>query len=827
MPSLNSKEKDKVDDRWALPSEGEIARRAREKALAKAARKKARAEKSNQNVLESYHNEAFEVEDVVVGDESVPPVDSDKAEESANAAYDRGKKEGSKEARQKARKDAAQQAKSNLEETARQNAAYRTKLQRLQAKLKEEHQQQLAMEAKLKEWKQRAQQAERAAGEAARKAAEAEACTKASEERIRAEAYEQGKRDAAQAQNIGGAGGTACITRHGSNCNVSADGKEVSFSGPGAALLEGCGPGSNVILQLAEGSGDATFGMAAADYDVNNSASREGAYSVAADGSLHSNGNCTEHHEPFAPGDLLSMSSNADGTSFEWTKNGKRMKEVACLGGNVACLGSSSAGTRWRVLVDAADVLSARAAWYEKGKREAEEKAKKEAEERAANAQKEAEERAASDAAAQAKRDAEEQAKREAEAAKVKELEAKLQEAEEKLRAAEAQAQADAEAKAGAGAAGDADSEAKKRADEKAKKEAEENARKEAEEKLRAEAYEKGKQEAEEKTKKEAEERAASDAAAHAKRDAEEQAKREAEAAKVKELEAKLQEAEEKLRAAEAQAQADAEAKTTAGSSEQLAAKPVVESSECIMQFPETFTFTDSGKNGTISEDRQTLTALTALPATALVGGVVYHEATLRLQLAQTGAVGYVGIVAGSYDLDKPPTGLGAWSLSSRDGDLFADDQVVKKHHSPFNKNGTRVLLRYIATAGGGTMVWSVNGQEQQTVTGIDSRAEGATFCVCGFGGTVWSIIGETEWDEWDGTVDEGAEEEEDDDEEEEDDDEGGGGSNPFTLSSINNHQWEAEKQEEEDDEDDGDEDDDDDEKDYTAATASSTLKAV
>jgi hypothetical protein len=733
------------EDRWAIPSEEAIALRAQEKAVRDKAKKAKKAEERKRRnakkakeafeknaaaeILQvdlSYDDEQFDMEEDTEGDKSeapeiqeVPVAAVQICQDDTNAAFERGKKEAwtlaQKEAQQRAKKEAAQKAKREREEKAKRDA-YHAKLEAMGLTLKAEREHRMGVEAEREQWKKQAEEVQRAAEEAARQKAADEASTKRREEYIRAEAYEQGKRDAEESaaktpQTDASASAECKVTRSGSNCSVSSDGRVISFSGAGAALLEGCGPGSNLTLELAESSGDATFGVAAANYDVNNSAVQEGAHALAEDGSLHSNGTrSTEHYEPFVAGDWLRIATSADGSSFEWSKNGKRMKDVRTVVStvvptdtaqrNVACLGSTSGGTKWRV-VDAADVRTVRAEWYEKGKREAEEKAKKDAE----DAKKDAEDQAAKAAAEQAKKDAEEQAKLEAETAKRQELEKQLKVLGDQLK----------------------------------------------------------------------------------------------------------------------------EAETSSG------AKPEVASVERIMQFPETYTFAESGKEGKISEDRMTVSALSQLPATALIGGVVYYEATLRLELITAGDVSYVGVVAGSYDLDKPPTGVDAWSVSSRDGDLFSDDQVLKKHHSPFKRDGTRLRLKYTASATGGVLEWWVNGKEQKAVIDIDIKAKGVTFCVAGFGGSVWSIIDETEfygtsileWDEWEGqdgaeNGGDGDEAAEDDEDEDDDDEGGGGGGNPFVLSSINNQQWEAEKQEDSDDDDD---DDDEEEKDYTAATASSTLK--
>jgi hypothetical protein len=130
---------------------------------------------------------------------------------------------------------------------------------------------------------------------------------------------------------------------------------------------------------------------------------------------------------------------------------------------------------------------------------------------------------------------------------------------------------------------------------------------------------------------------------------------------------------------------------------------------------------------------------------TVFVGGVLIEETTVVFRLSNIGEAtasnaAAVGVCFSDYNRKSGPYCAGAWGAFSR-GHLSNNGKNIYTHHTPFDREGAELTIRYVPAAGGGWMEWWVDGEKQKIVVGIDSGGKGVCFCLGGSFGVTWAIL--------------------------------------------------------------------------------------
>jgi hypothetical protein len=109
----------------------------------------------------------------------------------------------------------------------------------------------------------------------------------------------------------------------GPHCTVDGDGKEATWgTREGTALIEGCGAGSELVLELVEVGMDAYIGVCETGYPLHMYPVKKGAHSLRSGGELWADGVSTDgDHDAFKAGDVFAVKFSKDGTRLAWSVN--------------------------------------------------------------------------------------------------------------------------------------------------------------------------------------------------------------------------------------------------------------------------------------------------------------------------------------------------------------------------------------------------------------------------------------------------------------------------------------------------------------------------
>jgi hypothetical protein len=130
---------------------------------------------------------------------------------------------------------------------------------------------------------------------------------------------------------------------------------------------------------------------------------------------------------------------------------------------------------------------------------------------------------------------------------------------------------------------------------------------------------------------------------------------------------------------------------------------------------------------------------------TVFIGDLLMEETTIELRLSNIGDAtssnsAAVGVCVSDYNRKNGPYCKGAWGVFSR-GHLSADGKNIYTHHTPFDREGAKLTVRYVPARGAGWLEWWIDGQKQKIVAGIDVEGRGVRLCIGGSFGVTWTIL--------------------------------------------------------------------------------------